>query len=66
MSDMSAVYVKHFSVKETQRFLINMILGLKEASKGVGMVVGGLLLTVLSLENAVLAFATAADRRSGL
>ena len=58
MSDMSAVYVKHFSVKETQRFLINMILGLKEASKGVGMLVGGLLLTVFSLENTVLAFAT--------
>ena len=31
MADMSAVYVKHFSPKQDQRFLINMILGLKEA-----------------------------------
>jgi MFS family permease len=57
MADMSAVYVKHFSLKEKHRFLINMILGLKEASKGVGMAVGGLLITVLTLENTVLVFA---------
>lgn len=57
MADISAVYVKHFSVKEKQRFLINMMLGLKEASKGVGMVVGGLLITVFTLENTVLVFA---------
>ena len=57
MSDMSAVYVKHFSVRETQRFLVNMILGLKEASKGVGMAVGGLLLSVFALRNTVLVFA---------
>lgn len=56
MADMSAVYVKHFALKEKQRFLINMILGLKEASKGVGMVVGGLLIAVLSLENTVSMF----------
>ena len=57
MADISAVYVKHFSLKEKQRFLINMMLGLKEASKGIGMVVGGLLIAVLTLENTVLVFA---------
>ncbi len=30
MADISAVYVKHFSAKEKQRFLINMILGLNK------------------------------------
>lgn len=34
-----------------------MILGLKEATKGVGMALGGLLLTVLALRTTVLAFA---------
>jgi MFS transporter, APGE family, 1-arseno-3-phosphoglycerate exporter len=57
MADMSSVYVKHFAAKEKQRFLINMILGLKEASKGVGMIGGGLLIAILSLENTVLVFA---------
>jgi hypothetical protein len=57
MADMSSVYVKHFAAKEKQRFLINMILGLKEASKGVGMIGGGLLIVILSLENTILVFA---------
>ena len=57
MADMSAVYVKHFSQKENQRFLINMMLGLKEASKGVGMIGGGLLIALLTLENTLLVFA---------
>ena len=57
MADISAVYVKHFSVKEKQRFLINMILGLKEASKGVGMIGGGLLIVVMTIENTLLVFA---------
>jgi predicted MFS family arabinose efflux permease len=57
MADMSAVYVKHFSLKENQRFVINMMLGLKEASKGIGMIGGGLLITVLTLENTLLVFA---------
>lgn len=57
MADISAVYVKHFSLKEKQRFLINMILGLKEASKGVGMIGGGLLITVMTIENTLLVFA---------
>jgi MFS family permease len=57
MADMSAVYVKHFSLKGNQRFLINMILGLKEASKGIGMIGGGLLIAVLTIENTLLVFA---------
>jgi predicted membrane-bound mannosyltransferase len=57
MADMSAVYVKHFSAKENQRFLINMMLGLKEASKGVGMIGGGLLIAILTIENTLLIFA---------
>ena len=57
MADISAVYVKHFSLKEKQRFLINMILGLKEASKGVGMIGGGLLIAIMTIENTLLVFA---------
>ncbi len=57
MADMSAVYVKHFSLREKQRFHINMMLGLKEASKGGGMLIGGLLIAVLPLEHSILVFA---------
>ena len=56
-ADMSSVYVKHFAAKEKQRFLINMILGLKEASKGVGMIGGGLLIAYMTLEHTMLVFA---------
>lgn len=57
MADISAVYVKHFSPKQNQRFLINMILGLKEASKGVGMIAGGLLIAVFTIEKTLSIFA---------
>jgi len=57
MADMSAVYVKHFSPKEDQRFLINMILGLKEASKGLGMIGGGLLIVYVTISNTLSIFA---------
>jgi len=57
MADISAVYVKHFSPKENQRFQINMILGLKEASKGIGMIGGGLLIAYLTIENTLSIFA---------
>ena len=57
MADISAVYVKHFSPKENQRFLINMVLGLKEASKGIGMIGGGLLISYLTIENTLAIFA---------
>jgi predicted MFS family arabinose efflux permease len=56
-ADMSSVYVKHFAAKEKQRFLINMILGLKEASKGMGMIGGGILIAYLSLQHTLLIFA---------
>ena len=56
-ADMSSVYVKHFAAKEKQRFLINMILGLKEASKGVGMIGGGLLIAYMTLAHTLLVFA---------
>ena len=59
MADISAVYVKHFSPKQNQRFLINMILGLKEASKGVGMIVGGLLIAVFTIEKTLSIFSIA-------
>lgn len=57
MADMSSVYVKHFAAREKQRFLINMVLGLKEASKGVGMIAGGLMIAYLTLERTVTVFA---------
>jgi predicted MFS family arabinose efflux permease len=50
---MSSVYVKHFSVEEKQRFNINMMNGLQDAAKGVGMFVGGVLIAVLPLEYSV-------------
>ena len=56
-ADMSSVYVKHFVAKEKQRFLINMILGLKESSKGFGMIGGGLLIAYMTLEHTLLVFA---------
>jgi MFS transporter, APGE family, 1-arseno-3-phosphoglycerate exporter len=56
MADISAVYVKHFSAKQNQRFFINMILGLKEASKGIGMIGGGLLIAVFTIEHTLLIF----------
>lgn len=57
MADVSAVYVKQFSAKKDQRFLINMILGLKEASKGIGMIAGALLIAYFTIENALSIFA---------
>ncbi len=56
MADISAVYVKQFSEKKDQRFLINMMLGLKEAAKGIGMLAGGLLIAVLTIGNTLLVF----------
>lgn len=56
MADMSAVYIKHFGAKENQRYLINMMLGLKEASKGIGMIGGGLLIALISIEHTITLF----------
>lgn len=52
----SAVYVKHFSRQQDQRFHINMMLGLRDAAKGIGMLMGGVLLVVLPFDYAVAAF----------
>ena len=52
----SAVYVKHFSRKEDQRFHINMMLGLRDAAKGIGMLLGGVLLVILPFDYAVAVF----------
>lgn len=57
MADISAVYVKHFSSPENRRFHINMMLGLKEASKGGGMLIGGLMIAYLTLQHTLLLFA---------
>lgn len=57
MSDISAVYVKHYTQTQIQPALINMILGLKETSKGIGMIGGGLLIGILALEHTLLVFA---------
>ncbi|MGH7830775.1 MAG: MFS transporter, partial [Candidatus Binatia bacterium] len=50
---MSSVYVKHFSPNGRQRFNINMMNGLQDAAKGIGMFVGGVLIAVLPLEYSV-------------
>jgi MFS family permease len=51
----SSLYVKHFSPKESQRFHINMIFGLADAAKGIGMFAGGLLIAFLAFEYSILA-----------
>jgi len=54
---LSSVYVKHFSRRETQRFHINMMLGLRDAAKGIGMFFGGVLIAFLPFEYSVTMFA---------
>ena len=49
----SAVYIKHFSAKERQPFHINMVLGGRDAAKGIGMFVGGVLIAVLPFEYSI-------------
>ncbi|MFQ5887574.1 MAG: MFS transporter [Candidatus Hydrothermarchaeales archaeon] len=56
MQLMSVVYIKHFSLKENQPFHINMIVGLKDAAKGIGMFVGGVLIAVLPAEHSIPVF----------
>ncbi len=52
---MSEVYVKHFSPKERQPYHINMILGIRDISKGIGMLVGGVLITLLPFKYSIFA-----------
>lgn len=53
---MSSVYIKHFSLKEDQRFHINMVLGGRDAAKGIGMFLGGILIAFLPAELSILIF----------
>jgi hypothetical protein len=56
MQVVSSVYVKHFCQADQQRFYINMIDGLKDAAKGIGMFAGGALVAVLAFEHSILVF----------
>ncbi len=53
---MTEVYVKHFSPKEGQSRHINLVLGLGDVSKGIGMLVGGGLIALLPLKYSVVVF----------
>jgi predicted MFS family arabinose efflux permease len=53
---MSEVYVKHFSPKESQPHHINMILGIRDVAKGVGMFIGGVLLALLPFKYSIFVF----------
>jgi len=53
---MSEVYVKHFSPKERQAQHINMLLGLRDAAKAVGMLVGGALIALLPFKYSIFLF----------
>ncbi|MBI4525238.1 MAG: MFS transporter [Deltaproteobacteria bacterium] len=65
---MSSVYVKHFSLKETQRFHINMLKGIYDVARGIGMFLGGVLIAVLPLDYSItiLGFFTAGATVVGL
>ncbi|MBI4488325.1 MAG: MFS transporter [Deltaproteobacteria bacterium] len=56
MQLVSSVYVKHFSRRDEQRFYINIMDGLKDAAKGIGMLIGGVLIAVLAFEHSILVF----------
>jgi len=53
---LSEVYVKHFSPKESQPHHINMILGLRDVAKGIGMFVGGALIAFLPFKYSIVVF----------
>src|SRR3989338_6145935 len=53
---MSEVYVKHFSPKESQPHHINMMLGLRDVAKGIGMFVGGALIAFVPFRYSILVF----------
>jgi len=50
---MASVYVKHFSPKTSQRFHINMMKGIHDIAKGIGMFLGGVLIAVLPFEYSI-------------
>jgi DHA1 family multidrug resistance protein-like MFS transporter len=53
---MTEVYVKHFSPKEGQSHHINLVLGIGDVSKGIGMLVGGGLIAFLPFKYSVVVF----------
>ena len=53
---MSEVYVKHFSPKTRQAQHINMLLGLRDAAKAVGMLVGGALIALVPFKYSIFFF----------
>ena len=54
---MTEVYVKHFSPTESQPHHINIILGVRDVAKGVGMFLGGVLIAVLPFKYSIFIFA---------
>jgi MFS family permease len=53
---MSEVYVKHFSPRERQAQHINVLLGLRDAAKATGMLVGGALIAVVPFKYSIFLF----------
>jgi predicted MFS family arabinose efflux permease len=65
---LSEVYVKHFSPKENQAYHINLILGVRDVAKGVGMLLGGALIAIFPFKYSIFAFGllTAASAMAAL
>ena len=53
---MASVYVKNFSPKKFQRFHINMMKGVHDVTKGIGMLLGGVLIAFLPFEYSIAIF----------
>jgi predicted MFS family arabinose efflux permease len=53
---MSEVYVKHFSPKQRQPHHINIILGVRDVAKGVGMFIGGVLIALVPFKYSIFMF----------
>ncbi len=50
---MTEVYVKHFSPEESQSHHINLVLGLRDVSKGLGMLFGGALIALFPFKYSI-------------
>ena len=53
---MSEVYVKHFSPKESQSHHVNLILGVRDVAKGIGMLIGGALIAIFPFKYSIFVF----------
>jgi len=53
---MTEVYVKHFSPEKSQSHHVNVVLGLGDVSKGIGMLVGGGLIALFPFKYSVVVF----------